>query len=290
MSVPARIGILVVAVCAVYSYVGRLVPQKEEHPPAAVGANASPAELAQSGATIFPGACGQCHGAPGAGGTDRAPDLDGIAARAEDRAKLRSEQTGTPYTAGDYLAESLLDSGAYLVEREPGVPYGNIMSFNLAPLEVLAVLAYLQTLGGEPMVTAEGEIWQKWGASLAASGTGAGGGGPSFSGTPDELVKRYKCVDCHDLEGDKIPPGGGPSLASIGSRMAPGDILIQILDPDSQIAEPVGEIKFDKGVMKPALAAFYAEVASEDMVKLALWLSQKRAGGGAPPPPRPGAP
>ena len=84
----------------------------------------------------------------------RAPDLADIAIRAIERAEVRSKQLGKPFTADDYLAESLLDPGAYLTERAPGQPYGNIMSFKLGGSQVLAILAYLQSLGGEATVTA----------------------------------------------------------------------------------------------------------------------------------------
>ena len=41
MKVPVRIAILVIVVCAFYTYVGNSVPQAEQHPPKAVGNTAS---------------------------------------------------------------------------------------------------------------------------------------------------------------------------------------------------------------------------------------------------------
>lgn len=277
MSVPARIGVLVVVVCAGYTWVGMSVPQKEQHPPADVGASASPADLAKAGEGLYVGQCQQCHGAVGSGGTDRAPDLDGVAERANERAALRTQQTGTPYTPDDYLAESLLDTGAYLVERAPGQPYGNIMSFKLDANQTLAVLTWLQTLGADATLDANSEVWQKWGAALIAeAASGGGGGGPKDVGPPEKIIETYKCVGCHDFEGTKIPPGGGPPLSDIGARMSPGDILMQIIDPDSVIAKPIGETVFQAGVMKAGLAAFYQDVGGEDLAKLALWLAAKK--------------
>ena len=58
--------------------------------------------------------------------------------------------------------------------------------------------------------------------------------------------------------------------------MSAGDILMQILEPDSQIAEPRGAVTFQRGIMKPALAGFYADVRGPDLLRLALWLSEKK--------------
>jgi mono/diheme cytochrome c family protein len=276
MKVPVRIAILVVAVCAFYTYVGNSVPQAEQHPPKDVGAGASPAELAQAGSEIFTGACAQCHGVPGQGGTERAPDLGGVAQRSEQRARQRAEQTGEPYTGDDYLAESLMSPGAYLAERQPGQPFGNIMSFRLEPMQTLAVLAYLQSLGGEPSVTVDGPVWTRWGASLMAQ---AAPGAPAPArevGPPEQIVRNYGCVGCHDLVGQNIPPGGGPPLSDIGARMSVGDILMQILDPDSQIAAPRGAVTFARGILMPAIAGFLADAKPADLLALATWLSEKK--------------
>lgn len=274
MKVPLRIAALVVVVCVFYTYVGNSVPQAEQHPPKEVGSGASPAELAAAGKEIFGGTCTQCHGAPGGGGTERAPDLGGVAMRAPERARKRTEQTGTPYTADDYLAEAIMNPGAYLVERAPGQPYGNIMSFRLEPSQTLAILAYLQSLGGEPTVTADAAVWKKWGPAEAAPG--AGPAAPVAVGPPEQIVRTYGCVGCHDLVGETIPPGGGPPLSNVGARLSSGDILMQILDPDSQIAAPRGAVTFQRGIMKPALSRFYDDVKGPDLLRLALWLSEKK--------------
>jgi len=276
MKVPVRIAILVLCVCVFYTYVGNSVPQAEQHPPKDVGAGASPAELATAGGEIFGGQCAQCHGAPGQGGTERAPDLGGVAQRAVERAALRQAATGEPYTADDYLAESLLSPGAYLAERSPGQPYGNIMSFRLDPMQVLAVLAYLQSLGGEPTVTVDGPVWTRWGADLMAQAATGAPAAAKEVGPPEQIVRTYGCVGCHDLVGQNIPPGGGPPLSDVGARMSAGDILMQILDPDSQIAEPRGNVTFARGIMKPAIAGLLADAKPADLLALALWLSEKK--------------
>ena len=282
MKVALPITILVVLTCVAYTCVGRLVPQEEQHPPQSAGAAASADDLAAAGKGIFTGSCAQCHGAPGAGGTDRAPDVDGVATRAESRAKERAEETGNEYTADDYLAESLVDPGAYLVARDSGDKYGNIMSFKLRPIQTLSVLAYLQSLGGTPSVKADSELWKKWGEPIVEDEDGEAGGGaiagPVAQGPPEDMVKKYGCVGCHDFDGKTIPSAGGPWLSDIGARMSPGDILTQIILPDSVIAEPPAGTTFAKGLMRTTLEGngFYQEVGQDDMQNLVLWLSDKK--------------
>jgi cytochrome c2 len=274
------IVLLVVGTCAAYTCVGHLVPQKEEHPPPADIATDNPAALAEQGSQIFTGACGQCHGPPGGGGTERAPDLDGVATRAAGRAEERAAKTGQPYTALDYLLESVTAPGAYLVERTPGVPYGNIMSFKLAPKEELAVVAYLETLGGTPTVTGSSEAWKKWGKDLEAAEAegGGGGGGPVAQGTPEEMFSKYGCAGCHDVAGETILPGGGPALTTVGARKSPGDILMQIMLPDSETAKAPPGVTFPTGLMRQTLEGngFYTEVGQQDLEKLVLWLAAKK--------------
>lgn len=279
MKVPVRIAILVISACVFYTYVGNSVPQVEQHPPKDVGAGASPAELASIGAEIFGGQCAQCHGVPGHGGTERAPDLGGVAQRAAGRAAQRQAATGEPYTGDDYLAESLMKPGAYLVERAPGQTYGNIMSFRLEPMQILAVLNYLQSQGGEPTITADSAVWTRWAGDLMAQAAAGGAAAPAREvGPPEQIVRNYGCMGCHDLVGQNIPPGGGPPLSDVGSRLSAGDILMQILDPDSQIAAPRGAVTFQPGVMKPAIAGFYADAKPSDLLALAKWLSEHRGG------------
>lgn len=276
-----NIFLLVVVSCVAYTCVGNLVPQKEEHPPPLQIATDDPVTLAEEGKKIFPGACGQCHGVPGAGGTERAPDLDGVATRAAGRAEDRAKKTGNAYTPEDYILESLLNPGAYLVERTGGAPYGNIMSFKLAPNQILAVAAYLETLGGAPTITGSSEGWKKWGGDLEeAEAEGGSGGGPVAQGPPDEIVKKYGCAGCHDFEGKAILPGGGPALSDIGTRKAMGDILTSIILPDAEIAQAPPGVTFPAGLMRQTLEGngFYREVGEKDLLGLVTWLAAKKGG------------
>ncbi len=53
----------------------------------------------------------------------------------------------------EYLAESLYDPGAYIVPGfNPGMPAVNKAPIGLSDDEIRCVLAYLQSLGGNPTV------------------------------------------------------------------------------------------------------------------------------------------
>ncbi len=101
------------------------------------------------------GRCSLCHQVGRVGGIRRGPVLSegpdgpGIGARAASRALERSRATGRPYSAADYLVESLLEPGAHLV---PGfrneMPPAHLGKTGLGADEIRSVIAYLQSLGG----------------------------------------------------------------------------------------------------------------------------------------------
>lgn len=147
MKIPisVQLAVLTVGLTALYMMVGQTVPQKEVHPPEVVeiAADVSTEELVAIGQEIYngKGICYTCHA-----NTSRFPDLQGIATRAATR------KSG--YTALDYLAESLYEPDIYIVAGfNPGMPKINKPPIGLTDQEILAVIAYLQTLGGQATVT-----------------------------------------------------------------------------------------------------------------------------------------
>lgn len=142
-----QIAILAVAMTGFYTMVGQAVPQKEVHPPEVIEVpdDVSTAELAEIGKGIFngKGICITCHD-----GGDRFPVMDNIADRAGSRIP--------GYTQLDYLAESLYEPDKFIVEGfAGGMPAIDKPPIGLTDVEILAVIAYLQTLGGEATVTME---------------------------------------------------------------------------------------------------------------------------------------
>jgi mono/diheme cytochrome c family protein len=151
MTVPLtiRIGALVLASTAFYTYVGQMVPQSEVHPPAeiALKADLTTADMEKIGREIMEGKglCLTCH-TIGKSGALRFPDLAGVGARAQSRIPGISDV--------DYLAESMYEPNAFIVPGfNPGMPTINKPPIGLTDQEILCVIAYLQTLGGTPTVT-----------------------------------------------------------------------------------------------------------------------------------------
>jgi len=146
---PLRIGLLVIATTAFYTYVGQLVPQKEVLPPqeTVLRADLTTADMVTVGRQIMEGKglCTTCH-TIGRSGALRFPDLDGVAARAATRVPGLSDV--------DYLAQSMYEPDTYIVEGfNPGMPAINRPPIGLTDQEILTVIAYLQTLGGTATVT-----------------------------------------------------------------------------------------------------------------------------------------
>ena len=151
MKVPlmARIGALVVATTAFYTYVGQMVPQKEVQPPqeTVLAADLTTADLVKVGREIMDGKglCFTCH-TIGKTGALRFPDLDGVDVRAKNRVPGLSDI--------EYFAQSMYEPDAFIVPGfNPGMPVINKPPIGLTDQEILSVIAYLQSLGGTPTVT-----------------------------------------------------------------------------------------------------------------------------------------
>ena len=151
MTIPIvpKIGALVLATTAFYTYVGQLVPQNEVQPPEAIviSADLTTPEMVEIGREIAggKGLCMTCH-TIGQTGALRFPDLSGVAGRAATRVPGMSDV--------EYFAQSIYEPDSYIVEGfNPGMPVINVPPIGLTDQEILVVIAYLQSLGGTPTVT-----------------------------------------------------------------------------------------------------------------------------------------
>ena len=151
MTIPVapKIGALVLATTAFYTYVGQLVPQNEVHPPEAItiSADITTVEMVEIGREIAggKGLCMTCH-TIGQTGALRFPDLSGVAGRAATRVPGMSDV--------EYFAQSIYEPDSYIVEGfNPGMPVINQPPIGLTDQEILVVIAYLQSLGGTATVT-----------------------------------------------------------------------------------------------------------------------------------------
>lgn len=179
MRVPVslRIAALAVATTGFYTYVGQLVPQKEVHPPAevAISKDMKPDEMAKVGREIMDGKglCFTCH-TIGKKGPLRFPDLEGIGTRAAHRIAGLSDV--------EYLAQSMYEPEKFIVPGfNPGMPVISKPPIGLTDDEILAVIAYLQTLGGKTTVTMQTKLpWQAGGVGTPAA-AGAATAAPAAS-------------------------------------------------------------------------------------------------------------
>jgi putative heme-binding domain-containing protein len=179
----------------------------------------------EGGETIFwgKGRCYTCHSVGGRGSAVRGPNLGQfgekfampIGVRAAGRARERSEKTGETYTITDYLAESVANPGAYVVEgykNEMAIVYAPPISLNLD--EIKAAITYLQSQGGEidlAAIVEPSEITQRYFARIQAA-TAAGGGDPEAGA----IVYEDNCIECHALNGEGSDLG--PDLSAISGK------------------------------------------------------------------------
>ena len=150
-----KIGVLTVATTGFYTMVGQLVPQKEVHPPreAELKKEMTAADMVKAGREIMEqkGICFTCH-TVGQQGALRFPDLEGIGARAATRVPGLSDV--------QYLAQSLYEPNAFIVPGfNPGMPVVDKPPMGLTDQEILAVIAYLQSMGGQITVTMSSKVW-----------------------------------------------------------------------------------------------------------------------------------
>ncbi len=214
--VTLQLVVLAVGLTAVYTMVGQAVPQKEVQPPEeiVIQKDLSPEEMAQIGKGIFggKGICNTCH-TIGKSGALRFPDLQGIGERAANRRPGLS--------AAAYLAESLYEPGAYIVEGfNPGMPAISEPPIGLSDQEILAVISYLETLGGEITVDMNTKFVYTGGGEGVDGGDGTQSASTAETAPTDGagILASRGCAECHRLDA----PGaidGSPSLWDVGRRM-----------------------------------------------------------------------
>jgi cytochrome c2 len=265
-----------IVVIAFFLYVGNSIPQQRKDPPQELELTAemSQADFITAGQEIFfgKGTCALCHTIGSKG--ERCPDLDGVGARAESRFK-ESGYKGTATSGPEYLVESLHNPAVYVVEGyQPSMPP---LGRQLSDLEMVAMVAFLQSLGGE--VTVDGHT-----RFARYRGEGAGAAAPVAAATPaavpeatggtgPELVQKWGCNTCHKFDGPERTVG--PSLWDIGARQDANFIRESILQPDAVITEG-----FPPQVMRGTLdgLGFYQKAALQDLNTLVDYLASLKGG------------
>ena len=271
MSNLIKIVLLTFLTTLFYWYVGQQVPQKETHPPETTEIRASMNidEMVAAGQEVFSGkgTCTLCHtiGSPG----NRAPDLAGVGGRAS--------VTRAGYSDVDYLAESLYEPLVHVVEGyNPIMTPANKAPINLTELEILAVIAYLQSLGGTPSVTPDTTLtYFAGGGEPVAADSEPEAGAPASPVAavldPEELMQKFLCITCHSYTGPMQMLG--PSLHDIGAIRTKGEIYESIIDPDGVLTEG-----YPQGLMMATLNAigFYEQVTTAQLKSIVDFLAERK--------------
>jgi putative heme-binding domain-containing protein len=191
----------------------------------------------EAGEKIFwgDGQCHTCHSIGTSGSATRGPNQEGLASRAEERAKATGLSSGL-----EYIVESIVEPDKFIVEG-----YDKIMPKVYDPPimldreKILAVLTYMQTLGGETDI---GAVMKFKDRIPEASKTKVVPWVPPIEVDPKEgeLVffddtRDVTCSKCHLLngKGSKV----GPDLTGIGAVQTPQYLIESVLKPSNVIVK-----------------------------------------------------
>src|SRR2546426_1728252 len=266
-----------ILIIAFFLYVGNSIPQLRQDPPQelVLAADAPAEDFVRAGQDIFygKGTCALCHEIGKKG--ERCPDLAGVGARAETRIKEEGYK-GRATNGAEYVVESLHEPTIYVVEGyQPSMPP---LGRQLSDLELVAVVSFLQSQGGEVAVNGQSRF-PKWrgeggGAAPAAATPAPATAAAAASGASgQELVQQWGCIACHKFDGpEKLV---GPSLWDIGARKDANYIRESILQPDAVVVEG-----FPAGLMKGTLdgSGFYQQVPLQDLNTLVNYLTSLKGG------------
>jgi len=218
-----------VGVIGFYTAVAHLIPQLQSEVPAAVslGSGASTEELVAAGEQVFNQVCTACHGL----GT-RAPNLLTDHAGQGPIGQRCAAALGE--RCKDYLHRSLLSPGDSLLSGFQNIM--PVMTTQLDGDQIWAVVAFLQSQGGEVTVSASDLEAAGGGEGAAGSAAGAAVSAPAGGTTdPRQLLTQNACLGCHPIDG--AGPPIGPSFDGMGRRLTAERIRRAILFPSADTAQ-----------------------------------------------------
>ena len=256
------------AVIWFYAFVAGLVPESST----AVNLTAldwsDPDAVAEQGALVFngKGQCSACHTVDTSAPKGRCPDLTDIGINAANRVPGMDAKA--------YFIESLYEPAKYLV---PG--YGKIMPeiwkapIVLSKLEIEAVIAYLQSQGGEIDPTPFDEPIDR-----ADTATAAAALPPLLTGDPDLGKKVFvstACISCHVVQGIESPAAGetdtdfevvtAPDLSEIAAFNNMRYLEESVLIPSAQIVSGYGAV-----TIRANGTTFQGTLVSQDTEKIVV--------------------
>jgi cytochrome c2 len=257
------------AVIWFYAFVAGLVPESSTAVNLTELDWSDPDAVAEQGALVFngKGQCSACHTVDTTAPPGRCPDLTDIGVNAATRVPGMDAKA--------YLIESMYQPANYLV---PG--YGKIMPevwkapIALSKLEIEAVIAYLQSLGGEIDPTPFDEPIDR-----ADVGTTAEALPPLLTGD-SELGKKVfvdaACISCHAVTGIESPAAGeatnedfevvtAPDLSEIAAFNDMRYLEESILVPGAQIVSGYGAV-----TVRAKGTTFQGTLVSQDEEKIVV--------------------
>lgn len=223
--VDIRILTVVLGTIVIFTVVANVIPQVESEVPEEleVTDDITPEELVDAGRRLYEGAggCLACHSeTPGARGPNILTDYQGeglIGERCADR---------IPDTdCKEYLFQALVDPQAHMIGDYP--PIMPPADRALDRQQVWAVVAYLQSVGGEVTVTADDV--------LAEADAPAPEPAEAVVAQEPEAIVAELCLMCHLLEGEGEDIG--PPFDGIGERRTAEELRLAILDPPAVVEE-----------------------------------------------------
>ena len=257
------------AVIWFYAFVAGLVPESSTAVNLTELDWSDPDAVAEQGALVFngKGQCAACHTVDTTAPPGRCPDLTDIGVNAATRVPGMDAKA--------YLIESMYQPANFLV---PG--YGKIMPevwkapIALSKLEIEAVIAYLQSQGGEIDPTPFDEPIDR-----ADAGTTAEALPPLLTGDP-ELGKKVfvdaACITCHAVTGIESPAAGettnedfeivtAPDLSEIAAFNDMRYLEESILVPGAQIVSGYGAV-----TVRAKGTTFQGTLVSQDEEKIVV--------------------
>jgi mono/diheme cytochrome c family protein len=257
------------AVIWFYAFVAGLVPESSTAVNLTELDWSDPDAVAEQGALVFngKGQCAACHTVDTSAPPGRCPDLTDIGINAATRVPGMDAKA--------YLIESMYQPANYLV---PG--YGKIMPevwkapIALSKLEIEAVIAYLQSQGGEIDPTPFDEPIDRADVATVAAALP-----PLLTGDP-ELGKKVfvdaACISCHAVKGIESPAAGevneedfevvtAPDLSEIAAFNDMRYLEESILVPGAQIVSGYGAV-----TVRAKGTTFQGTLVSQDEEKIVV--------------------
>jgi mono/diheme cytochrome c family protein len=260
-----RITGVVLGTILFYTVLANSIPQVQSEVPEEIelSEDATAEEIATIGEQLYFGAggCAACHGT-GA----RAPNLltdEGGTGTIGSRCGMRVQGQ----SCRDYLLASMIEPNVYVVDGyQPIMPDMRSM---LSMPQIWAIIAFMESQGGEISVTSADLAAPDGAAGPAATAPAAGGAAadPSLL-EPVALLRANQCLACHELAGEGAPLG--PSFDDIGARLDAARIRTAILDPAAQVSPGYEALV---GVMP---ATFGSSLTAAQLEAIVLYLAERR--------------